>query len=282
MPRRRNFSSLAWSAALPVFLAGCSGESKTKVLSGPVGIQAPDAEKTAAAPPAPAATEGGGKFANPKPGLCPVSGEEVDESVTAEVNGRGYLFCCAKCVDEFKADPAKYLGASASSQKPPCQEPAPAAETQAVLFGRGAAHSLKIPKSWKSQTPANKIRLFQAAVPRHTDDTEDAEFIVSKASGGVETNLARWAEKLFGGAETLKRRRALKTAGGREAAVAEYEGTYTAMQASPEQAAPKQDYKMLGAIVVAEDAEYFIRLTGPRLSVEQAAPAFEPLVLSFQ
>ena len=41
---------------------------------------------------------------------CPVMGGEVskDTSYTAKYKGQKIGFCCASCVDEFKADPEKY------------------------------------------------------------------------------------------------------------------------------------------------------------------------------
>jgi len=42
--------------------------------------------------------------------ICPVMGGEVskDTEYTAEYKGHTIGFCCASCVDEFKADPEKY------------------------------------------------------------------------------------------------------------------------------------------------------------------------------
>jgi len=39
---------------------------------------------------------------------CPVSGKPVDGKTTAEVAGRTIGFCCADCVDKYKAEPAKF------------------------------------------------------------------------------------------------------------------------------------------------------------------------------
>ena len=184
--------------------------------------------------------------------------------------------------DKPEADPAKSHPNQTEDTKFGPDASSSVAETQAVLFGKGVAHSLKLPKGWKTEPPANNMRLVQAAVLKHADDGEDAEFTVTKASGGVEANITRWANNLFGGAESLSNRRTLKTVSEKEATLADYEGTYTGMTFGPKQAEPKKNYKMLGAIVVAEDGEYFIRLTGPKQTVEQWKSAFDPLVQSFQ
>jgi YHS domain-containing protein len=42
--------------------------------------------------------------------LCPVTGEAVDPKVpTLQYAGKTIGFCCSDCVNEFKADPEKYM-----------------------------------------------------------------------------------------------------------------------------------------------------------------------------
>ncbi len=41
--------------------------------------------------------------------VCPVMGGDIDKSVYADYEGRRVYFCCAGCIDDFKADPEKYL-----------------------------------------------------------------------------------------------------------------------------------------------------------------------------
>lgn len=44
--------------------------------------------------------------------VCPVGNQEADSSVYLDHEGKRYYFCCAGCRKPFKADPAKYSGAS--------------------------------------------------------------------------------------------------------------------------------------------------------------------------
>ena len=46
--------------------------------------------------------------ATPVNAKCPLTGEEIDKSVTTTYDGKTYAFCCASCVESFKKDPAKY------------------------------------------------------------------------------------------------------------------------------------------------------------------------------
>lgn len=40
---------------------------------------------------------------------CPVTGEPISKSVTADIQGRTVFFCCAGCIEKVKKDPARYL-----------------------------------------------------------------------------------------------------------------------------------------------------------------------------
>jgi YHS domain-containing protein len=54
------------------------------------------------------------KFANPHPGKCLVTDEDVDsDKVTADYKGKSYVFCCNGCKKKFVANPEKYLTADA-------------------------------------------------------------------------------------------------------------------------------------------------------------------------
>ena len=52
-----------------------------------------------------------GKFAGKGDGIttCPVTGEAVDKSVSAKIDGKTVYFCCAGCVAKVKVNPSKYL-----------------------------------------------------------------------------------------------------------------------------------------------------------------------------
>jgi YHS domain-containing protein len=41
--------------------------------------------------------------------FCPVSGDPIEAKVSVDYKGRHVFFCCAMCIKDFQADPAKYL-----------------------------------------------------------------------------------------------------------------------------------------------------------------------------
>ena len=137
-----------------------------------------------------------------------------------------------------------------------------------------------VPSAWKKEAPANNMRLLQIRVPKIADDKEDGELTVFKFSGGVEANVKRWAEQ-FGGKDSLKAQKTVKTASGHEATVAEFEGTYTAMTMAGSQA-PKQNYKMVAAIIITDKGEFQVKLPGPKATIDAAKADFDKLVQSFK
>lgn len=48
---------------------------------------------------------------------CPVTGDPIDKNVFIEYQGKRVYFCCASCVDMFKADPEKYISKLPQSAK---------------------------------------------------------------------------------------------------------------------------------------------------------------------
>ena len=40
---------------------------------------------------------------------CPVKDDPIDEAIFTEYQGKKVYFCCQECMDDFKADPEKYL-----------------------------------------------------------------------------------------------------------------------------------------------------------------------------
>lgn len=56
-------------------------------------------------------------LANPKPGIDPVCGMEIDDNrLVVEIDGKKFGFCSAACAEAFKEDPEKYLAADASHE----------------------------------------------------------------------------------------------------------------------------------------------------------------------
>ncbi len=165
-------------------------------------------------------------------------------------------------------------------------KPAPAASTgdgQAITWGRTTKFTMTTPGNWK-QMPSTGMRQLQVSIPKTGADTDDAEMVgfVFPAGGGADANIQRWVAQM-GGEGSLKGRKNLKTTAGADAIIAELEGSYAAM--SPTDGTPqpaKSNYKMLGAFIPSAGGEVYLKLTGPKETVEAQKAAFDKMVESFK
>jgi len=71
-------------------------------IAGTTFLRADDAAKSPTTKPADAA-------AKPVNTKCPVSGEDIDPSMTIVYKGKTIAFCCADCEKKFNADPEKFV-----------------------------------------------------------------------------------------------------------------------------------------------------------------------------
>ena len=64
---------------------------------------------------------------------CPVTGEPISKSVTAEIFGRTIYFCCSDCQEKVKASPELYIKPTAEEQKKAVKKQAASSE----FLGKG-------------------------------------------------------------------------------------------------------------------------------------------------
>jgi hypothetical protein len=134
------------------------------------------------------------------------------------------------------------------------------------------------PSSWVWTKPSMQFRTLQYSVPGGADSTLTAELIVSvfvAGDGGpLEANIERWRGQFRNGDEAVTAKRARKTVGPLEVELVELEGDYFAMGAP----AAKRGFLQLAAIVQAEGRNVFLRLVGPKDTVESNRAAFDALI----
>lgn len=179
------------------------------------------------------------------------------------------------------AEPARApVESSGASTAKPSGEPAPAASASELAF--------TLPEGWIAEAPAVPLRKLQARVPRVGSDAHDAELTVlwrgAVGMGPLEAQLTRWAQQ-FTQADGASSRERLKltsrSIGGRAVTEAELEGTCIAERApgSPERW-NEAGWKLLGAVIESEFGPYYVRLVGPRATVDAAASGFRALLES--
>ena len=184
---------------------------------------------------------------------------------------------------DAKAEPAPKPAGTPEEKKPgeAAVSTTAAGETATVQLG-DSGRSITVPKSWKQQEPESKMRMAEFKVPKAEGDAEDGDLSIFRmfGGGGTDANIDRWASQM-GGKDSLKSKRNMKTAAGQEAIVVDLEGTYTAMTFKGT-GTPQAGYKMLGAVIITDKGEFYIKVAGPKNTIDANKKAFDAMVESFK
>lgn len=140
--------------------------------------------------------------------------------------------------------------------------------------------TLKTPEAWKSQPPANKLRLAQFLLPAAEGDKDPSELVISffrGDGGGVDPNLKRWNEQFT--AEGRKIKLATGACEQGKYWLSDVSGTYLKSEGggpfAPGKKTPMPAHRSLSVILqVPDEGNYFLRLTGPEKSIAAAEKAF--------
>jgi hypothetical protein len=132
----------------------------------------------------------------------------------------------------------------------------------------------KRPSEWAWVPLQSSMRKAQLNVPGlgAAKNAEITFFHFGPAGGGdLESNIQRWFRQFQStpGAEKVES----KTLGGRKTTLVTTEGTFSSgMPGQP--AAPMENYALIGAIVEDAGGNVFVKMTGPRETVQAAKPKF--------
>lgn len=157
------------------------------------------------------------------------------------------------------------------------------APTQVVDAG---GLKFQAPAQWKPAAAAG-MRKAQLKIEPVKGDEEGADLIVFAFPGGagsVDANVQRW-QSTFKDKDGKPPKVDVKTVKGQnvEATRVEIAGHYypSSFPGQPKQ--PDRDnYRLLGAIVLTDANSYFLRLVGPDKTVTAARPDFDKLISSFK
>jgi len=145
--------------------------------------------------------------------------------------------------------------------------------------------TFQVPATWKSSPPSNAMRRAELKVAPAEGDSEPAELVVTAFPGGAGTvpaNLERW-QKQFRDDDGNPPRIETKeiTLKGAKVTRAETAGRYSAMQFPGQPKQPERSkYRLLGAIVQTDKADYYLKMVGPDRTMVAARPDFDRLIAS--
>jgi hypothetical protein len=142
------------------------------------------------------------------------------------------------------------------------------------------------PAGWKSVTPSSQMRRAELRVEPLEGDGYPAEMVVYAFPGGagsVEANLERW-QKLFKDKDGKPPKIESKKVQGKNVEVtrAETAGHYFPAQFGPRREPDRPGARLLGAIVMTDQASYYLRMVGPDKTMTKLRPAFDELLSTIE
>jgi hypothetical protein len=146
--------------------------------------------------------------------------------------------------------------------------------------------TFQAPAAWKSVIPSSQMRKAELKVDPIEGDDYPAEMVVYVFPGGagtVEDNLKRW-QRLFKDKEGNPPRIESKTVKGKNVDVtrAETSGHYFPAQFGARREPDREGARLLGAIVMTDNAGYYLRMVGPDKTMIKLRPAFDELLTTIE
>jgi gluconolactonase len=133
--------------------------------------------------------------------------------------------------------------------------------------------TLQVPTTWEKQKPTSNLRLGQFAIPPLEGDADPGELAIFPPFGGtVQANVERWIGQFDGAGREVKATQGECPQG--KYVFVELTGTYKKPVGPPvlQQTEAVENYKMLGIILMTEDAgNFFLKLTAPKATAADVA-----------
>lgn len=139
-----------------------------------------------------------------------------------------------------------------------------------------AGYSFKAPEDWKSSPPSSNMRKAQFAIPGKSGKDGEAVFFYfgGGGAGGVKANVDRWMKQFEDPqGQSVK----TETVGGTKVTFAQAHGTFLSGRPFGPKT-PKAGYAMLAAIVEGKQGAIFVKMTGPKETVDAHSAKLKKMV----
>jgi hypothetical protein len=142
---------------------------------------------------------------------------------------------------------------------------------------------LKVPASWRSETPRSRMLEHEFSIAPVEGDQAGGRMTIMRSGGGVEANIRRWQDQFTLPADADPKdvsKIEKKEIDGLEVHVVDLSGTFHDRPRGPRgPVEDRENYRMLAAIVRTKGAgDYFIKFYGPQATVTKHAEAFHQMI----
>jgi len=125
-----------------------------------------------------------------------------------------------------------------------------------------------VPADWEEQPPKSEFVLGEFSIPGATGP---ARLTLSSAGGGIEANVQRWRGQFIPGPNDPEPHESNVTLDGHQGTLVELAGSYSDML---NRNGPNRNWRMLGVAVDIGPTTYFVKLTGPAITVNPRKEEF--------
>jgi hypothetical protein len=137
-----------------------------------------------------------------------------------------------------------------------------------------AGLKLTIPAGWRSETPTSSMRAAQVVVPGAGGEGQLTVFhFGAGGGGGVDANLDRWLSQIVLDPGTQAQREVID-APPLKIHLVDAAGTATASRVGSFPAQDQPGWRLLGAVIETEGGPWYLRLVGPKATLEAQRDAF--------
>ncbi len=141
-----------------------------------------------------------------------------------------------------------------------------------------AGFQFTAPEGWRVVPTTSPMRLAELACPGTDGDAEVTFFSFGAGQGGgVDANVQRWLAQFSESVDQINAERAKREVGKLTYHLIRANGTFlSGMPGQP--ATPMKDYALMGAIIESPNGDVFIKMTGPKSTVDAGADAFVEMI----
>lgn len=188
---------------------------------------------------------------------------------------------CWACVAVLVGAVACGFSTPARAQEKPAEKPAEKGANRDIALAEGKLQ-LTAPEAWVRKQPKTRIVEHEFAIPVVGGDEIEGRFTVMGAGGGVDANIQRWLGQFTqpDGSSTKEKSKVQKMQiNGVEVHYVDIAGDFKDQPGPFAPAVTRENYRMLGAIIVTEKAGmHFLKLYGPKATVSGQEEPFKQML----
>lgn len=192
--------------------------------------------------------------------------------------GMACLVGLAGCEDSAQqVAPPLRTAKTAPAAKPAGSLPADRASEKVSTTERDFGDAVfQVPRAWEEKPKRNDVIAAEFAVP---GTAGPGRLTLSSATGGLTANVQRWRDQFQPEADSPEPKESTLSVQGQDATFVELFGTFRDSFSGGQ---PQRDWAMLGAVIPLKKTgeAYFVKLTGPRESLEANRDKFVKFVES--